>query len=144
MAYNISPDRHKDQKKEMLLYNISRGIQLLLNKSGPKINKKKKNMKKGEEDDNAIAITAASSLLALVNGLDYKSNKFNQLDEMQNHMSNLITVQNEKTTGKNNNKQDSDKNESDSDEGSSSSSEYRKKTPQKGKKETNIWLVKQR
>ena len=134
MAYNISPDRHKDQKKEMLLYNISRGIQLLLNKSGPKINKKKKNMKKGEEDDNAIATTAASSLLALVNGLDYKSNKFNQLDEMQNHMSNLITVQNEKTTGKNNNKQDSDKNESDSDEGSSSSSEYRKKTPQKGKK----------
>ena len=57
-------------------------------------------MKKGEEDDNAIATTAASSLLALVNGLDYKSNKFNQLDEMQNHMSNLITAQNEKTTGK--------------------------------------------
>ena len=53
-------------------------------------------MKKGEEDDNAIATTAASSLLALVNGLDYKSNKFNQLDEMQNHMSNLITAQNEK------------------------------------------------
>jgi len=38
---------------------------------------------------------AASSLLALVNGLD-KSNKFNQLDEMQNHMSNLITEQNGK------------------------------------------------
>ena len=36
--------------------------------------------------DNAIATTAASSLLALVNGLDNKSNKFNQLDEMQNHM----------------------------------------------------------
>ena len=49
-------------------------------------------MIKGEEDDNAIATTAASSLLALVNGLDYKSNKFNQLDEMQNHMSNLITL----------------------------------------------------
>ena len=70
MPYDISPDRHKDQKKEMLLYNISRGIQLLLNKSEPKINKKKKKMKKGEEDDNAIATTAASSLLALVNGLD--------------------------------------------------------------------------
>ena len=27
-----------------------------------------------------------------------KSNNFNQLDEMQNHMSNLITVQNEKRT----------------------------------------------
>ncbi len=84
---DISPDRHKDQKKEMLLYNISRGIHLLLNKSEPKINKKKKKMKIGEEDDNSIATTAASSLLALVNGLDYKSNKFNQLDEMQNRMS---------------------------------------------------------
>jgi hypothetical protein len=30
--------------------------------------------------------------LAIVNGLD-KSNKFNQLDEMQNHMSKLITEQ---------------------------------------------------
>ena len=57
-------------------------------------------MKKGEEDDNAIATTAASSLLALVNGLEYKSNKFNQLDEMQNHMSNLITAQNEKNDRK--------------------------------------------
>ena len=132
MPYDISPDRHKDQKKEMLLYNISRGIQLLLNKSEPKINKKKKKMKKGEEDDNAIATTAASSLLALVNGLDNKSNKFNQLDEMQNHMSILITAQNEKKTGKNNNKQDSEKNKTDSGEDSSSSSEYKKKTPQKG------------
>ncbi len=35
---------------------------------------------------------AASSLLSLVNVLD-KSNKFNQLDEMQNHMSKLITKQ---------------------------------------------------
>ncbi len=35
---------------------------------------------------------AASSLLALVNVLD-KSNKFNQLDEMQNHMSKKITEQ---------------------------------------------------
>jgi hypothetical protein len=59
-------------------------------------------MKEGEEDDNAIATTAASSLLALVNGLD-RSNNFNQLDEMQNHMSTLITAQNEKKTGKNNN-----------------------------------------
>jgi hypothetical protein len=48
MAYDISPDRHKDQKMEMLLYNVSCGIQLLLNKSEPKINKKKKTMKKGE------------------------------------------------------------------------------------------------
>ena len=73
-------------------------------------------MKKGEEDDNAIATTAASSLLALVNGLDNKSNKFNQLDEMQNHMSILITATNEKKTGKNNNKQDSEKNKTDSGE----------------------------
>jgi hypothetical protein len=132
MAYDISPDRHKDRTKEMLLYNISRGIQLLLNKSEPKINTKKKEMKKGEEDDNVIATTAASSLLALVNGLDSKSNKFNQLDKMQNHMSNLITAQNEKKTGKNNNKQDSEKKKTDSGEDSSSSSEYKKKTPRKG------------
>jgi hypothetical protein len=89
-------------------------------------------MKEGEEDDIAIATTAASSLLALVNGLDNKSNKFNQLDEMQNHMSNLITAQNEKKTGKNNYKQDSEKNKTDSGEDSSSSSEYKKQTPQKG------------
>ena len=50
--------------------------------------------------DNTIATTAASGLLALVNGLDNKSNKFNQLDEMQNHMSNLITAKNEKNDGK--------------------------------------------
>ena len=132
MAYDISPDRHKDQKKEMLLYNISRGIQLLLNKSEPKINKKKKKMKIGEEDDNSIATTAASSLLALVNGLDNKSKKFNQLDEMQNHMSNLITAQNEKKTGTNHNNQDSKKMKTDTGEDSSSSSEYKQKTPQKG------------
>ncbi len=65
----------------MLLYNISRGIKLLLNKSEENSNKK--------GGENTIAKTAASSLLALVKGLD-KSNKFNQLDEMQNHMSNLI------------------------------------------------------
>ena len=132
MAYDISPDRHKDQKKEMLFYNISRGIKLLLNKSEPKINKKKKTMKKGEEDDIAIATRAASSLLALVNGLDNKSNKFNELDVMQNHMSNLITAQNEKKTGTNNKKQNSATKKTDSGEDSSSSSEYKKKTPQKG------------
>ena len=32
MAYNISPDQHQGQKQEMLLNNISSGIQLLLNK----------------------------------------------------------------------------------------------------------------
>ena len=88
-------------------------------------------MKKGEEDDNAIATTAASSPLALVNGLDNKSNKFNQLDEMQNHMSILITATNEKKTGKNNNKQDSEKNKTDSGEDSSSSSEYKKRPHKK-------------
>jgi hypothetical protein len=113
MAYDISPDQHQGQKKEMLLYNISRGIQLLLNKCEENINKKRKKIKEGEQDDNAIATTAASCLLALVNGMD-KSNKFNELDEMQNHMSNLITKQNgEKTDdyvvrGKNN-KKDSEK-----------------------------------
>ena len=113
MAHDISPDQHQGQKKEMLLYNISRGIQLLLNKCEENINKKRKKIKEGEQDDNAIATTAASCLLALVNGMD-KSNKFNQLDEMQNHMSNLITKQNgEKTDdyvvrGKNN-KKDSEK-----------------------------------
>ena len=33
MAYDISPDTHKHQSKEMLLYNLSHGIQLLLSKS---------------------------------------------------------------------------------------------------------------
>ncbi len=89
-------------------------------------------MKKGEEDDNAIATTAASSLLALVNGLDNISKKFNQLEEMQNHMSNLINAENEKKTGTNHNKQDSKKMKTDSGEDSSSSSEYKKKKPQKG------------
>ena len=140
MPYDISPDRHKDQKKEMLLYNISRGIQLLLNKSEPKINKKKKKMKIGEEDDNSIATTAASSLLALVNGLDNKSKKFNQLDEMQNHMSNLITAQNEKKTGTNHNNQDSEKKKTDTGEDSSSSSEYKQKTPQKGSRKRTFDL----
>ena len=113
MAYGISPDQHQGQKKEMLLYNISSGIQLLLNKCEENNNKKRKKIKEDEEDDNAIATTAASSLLALVNGMD-KSNKFNQLDDMQNHMSDLIAKQNgEKTndyveSGKNN-KKDSEK-----------------------------------
>ncbi len=75
----------------MLLYNISCGIKLLLNKSEENREKGKK-IKKGEQDDNTIAQTAASSLLALVNGLD-ESNKFNQLNKMQNHKSKLITKQ---------------------------------------------------
>ena len=81
--------------------------------------------------DNAIATTSASSLLAFVNGLDNKSNKFNQLDEMQNHMSNLITAQNEKKTGTNHNKQDSDKMKTHSGEDASSSSEYKKRPHKK-------------
>ncbi len=56
---------------------------------------------------------AASSLLALVNGLD-KSNKFNQLEEMQNHTSKLITEQKGKVMDdyvveKEANKEDSEK-----------------------------------
>jgi len=136
MAYDISPDRHKDQKKEMLLYNISHGIQLLLNKSEKKINKKKKKIKEGEEDDNAIAITAASSLLALVHRLD-KGNNFNQVDEMQNHMSSLITAQIEKKMDdyvariKINNKKDSEQNKTSSGADSTSSSEYKKRPHRK-------------
>ena len=147
MAYDISPDQHQGQKKEMLLYNISRGIQLLLNKCEENINKKRKKIKEGEQDDNAIATTAASCLLALVNGMD-KSNKFNKLDEMQNHMSNLITKQNgEKTDdyvvrGKNN-KKDSEKKKTNSANIddlflSSSSSEDEKKTPLKGLKKQKL------
>jgi len=113
MAHNISPDQHQGQKKEMLLYNISCGIKLLLNKSEENSKKKGRKLKKGEQDDNTIAQTAASSLLALVNGLD-KSNKFNQLDEMQNHMSKLITEQKGKVMDdyvveKEANKEDSEK-----------------------------------
>jgi len=130
MAYNISPDQHQGQKKEMFLYNIGSGIQLLLNKCEENINKKRKKIKEGEQDDNAIATTAASCLLALVNGMD-KSNKFNQLDEMQNHMSNLITKQTSSIVrGKNNNK-DSKKKKSANIKDcflSSSSSEDEKKT----------------
>ena len=76
MAYDILPDQHQGQKKEMLLYNISSGIQLLLNKCEESINKKRKKIKEGEEDDNAIATTAASSLLVLVNGMDKSNNLF--------------------------------------------------------------------
>jgi hypothetical protein len=47
MAYKFSPDCHKDQTKEMLLYNLGRGIQLLLDQSGKKIIKKRK-LKKGK------------------------------------------------------------------------------------------------
>jgi len=48
MAYDISPDLHKDQKKERLFYNISCGIQLLLNKSEKQNNKKRRKLKKGK------------------------------------------------------------------------------------------------
>jgi hypothetical protein len=48
--------------------------------------REKRKIKQGEQVENEIAQTAASTLLALVNVLD-KSNKFNQLDEMQSHMS---------------------------------------------------------
>ena len=48
LAYDISPDQHKDQKKETLFYNISRGIQLLLNKSEEKKSKKRRKLKKGK------------------------------------------------------------------------------------------------
>ena len=43
MAYDISPDTHKHQSKEMLLYNLSRGIQLLLSKSEKNYQKKEEN-----------------------------------------------------------------------------------------------------
>jgi hypothetical protein len=75
-----------------LFLNISCGIKLLLNKFKDNNNKKKRIIKDGEQDDNEIAQTAASSLLALVNELD-ESNKFDQLDEMPNHMSKIITEQ---------------------------------------------------
>ena len=81
-SYNSSPDQHQGQPKEKLFYNISCGIKLLLNKFEE--NSKKRKIKDGEQDDKEIAQTAASSLLSLVNVLD-ESNKFNQLDEMQNH-----------------------------------------------------------
>ncbi len=74
-----------------MFYNISCGIKLLLNKFEEN-SKKKRKIKDGEQDDNKIAQTAASSLLLLVNVLD-KSNDFNQQDKMQNHMSKLITEQ---------------------------------------------------
>ena len=77
------------------------------------LTKRGKKIKEGEQDDNAIATTAASCLLALVNGMD-KSNKFNELDKMQNHMSKLITEQKGKVMDdyvveKEANKEDSEK-----------------------------------
>ncbi len=42
-SYNSSPDRHQGQQKEMLLYNISCGIKLLLNKSEENSKKKEGN-----------------------------------------------------------------------------------------------------
>jgi hypothetical protein len=88
-SYDSSPDRHQGQPREQLFFNISCGIKLLLNKF-EKILRKKRKIKHGEQDENEITQMAASSLLALVNVLD-KSNKFNQLDEMQSHMSKKIT-----------------------------------------------------
>jgi hypothetical protein len=90
-----SPDCHQGEPRHNLLHNIGCGINLLLKKSEENSNTKKKKKKTGEQDDNTIAQVAASSLLALVNGLD-KSYNFNKLDEMQIHMSKLITEQEEK------------------------------------------------
>ena len=73
----------------MLLYNISSGIQLLLNKCEENIYKKRKKINEGEQDDNAIPTTAASCLLALVNGMD-KSNKFNQLGKFKITCQNIL------------------------------------------------------
>ncbi len=95
-----SPDHHQGQPRQKLLYNISCGVKLLLKKSEENSKTKKKKIKKGEQDDNTIAQAAASSLLALVNGL-VKSNNFNQLDEMQIHMSKLITEQEGKVEASN-------------------------------------------
>jgi hypothetical protein len=46
-SYNSSPDQHQGQQKEMLLYNISCGIKLLLNKSEENSLKKGRKLKKG-------------------------------------------------------------------------------------------------
>jgi len=79
---------------------------------------------------------ATSSLLALANRLD-EGNNFKQLDQMQNHMSNLITAQIDKKTDdpvarkKINNKKDSEQNKTSSDSDSSSSSEYKKRPHRK-------------
>jgi hypothetical protein len=90
---------------------------------------------------------AASSLLALVNRLD-ESNKFNQLDEMQNHMSKLITEQKGKVMDdyvveKEANKEDSEKKTSSANTDNlidySSSSEDKKKTPLKGLNEQKLY-----
>ncbi len=88
---------------------------------------------------------AASSLLAPVNELD-ESNKVNQLDEMQNHMSKLITEQDGKVEATN--KEDSEKinrgkkrssASTDNIIDSSSSSEDENKTPPKGLKKRKIY-----
>ena len=46
-SYNSSPDRHQGQQKEMLLYNISCGIYLLLNKSEENSLKKEDHLRRG-------------------------------------------------------------------------------------------------
>ncbi len=91
-SYDSSPERHQGQPREKLFFSISCDIKLLLNKFDKNTKKKKSKIKQGEQDENEIAQMAASSLLALVNVLD-ESNKFNRLDEMQNHMSKKITEQ---------------------------------------------------
>jgi hypothetical protein len=110
-----------------------------------KIVKKKRKIEDGEQDDNKIAQTAASSLLLLVNVLD-KSNKFNQLDKMKNHMSKLITEQQGDVQAANkedSEKIDRDKKQSSASRGdliaSSSSSEDKKMTPPKGLKKQKIY-----
>jgi hypothetical protein len=83
-SYGSSPDWHQGRPREKLFFNFSCGIELFLNKFEENTKKKMK-IKQGEQGENEIAQTAASSLLALVNVLD-ESNKFNQLDEMRNHV----------------------------------------------------------
>jgi len=80
--------------------------------------------------------------MALANRLD-EGNNFKHLDQMQNHMSNLVTVQISKKMDdpvarkKINNKKDSEQNKSSSSSDSSSSSEY-KKRPHRKKIETGF------
>ncbi len=92
ISYDSSPDQHQGQPREKLFFNNSCGIKLLLNKFEENTKKKRKKIKQGKQDENEIAQMAASSLLALVNALE-KSNKFNRLDKMQNHLSKKITEQ---------------------------------------------------
>jgi hypothetical protein len=128
-----------------LFFNISCGIKLLLNKFEENSKKKKRKIKDGEQDDNQIAQTAASSLLVLVNELD-KSNEFNQLDKMQNHMSKIITEQqgdvqaaNKEESEKINRDKKQSSASSDDSIASSSSSEDKKMTKPKGLRKQKIY-----